>query len=149
MKMRCMAQFGADAEDLREFLPELEGYLNSAYNLMSWYADKKRVGNRENERPRLAEDSDIPDVPEWTHEYMCDYATYLIYRNGNQARQQRGIPFLQRWNEGVTLAAQNTADGIPDKFRNLYVYEPNEPPKAEEWRERMAAGGIRFDPLGE
>jgi hypothetical protein len=143
-----MAQFGADAEDLREFLPELEGYLNSAYDWVSWYIDKKHVGNREDERPRLSADTDEPDVPQWLHEYMCDYATYLIYRNGNQARQQRGIPFLQRWMDAIEkLRAEALPDGVPNKFRNLYVYEPNEPPKAEEWLEWMKTGGARFDPL--
>jgi hypothetical protein len=141
-----MTQFGADAEDLRAFLPELEGYLNAAYDLASWYFDKKHVGSREDERPRLADDGDIPDVPDWIHEYMSDYATYLIYRNGNAQRQQRGIPFLTRWNEGLAkLRSEGMPDGMPDRFRNLYVYEPFPPPKADEWRAGM--GTPRFDPL--
>jgi hypothetical protein len=146
MKMRCMAQFGADAEDLREFLPEVEGYLNAAYNIASHLKNKKFVGGGADEVPRLAADTDIPDLPEWVHEYLCDYATYLIYRNGNQARQQRGIPFLTRWQECLALIAKSD---VPDRFRNLYVYEPSPPPSASDWRGVMGRPTSGFDPLGD
>lgn len=42
---------------------------------------------------------DIPKTPEWTHKYLADWATWLIYRNGNPQKQQRGTAFRYTFEE--------------------------------------------------
>ena len=150
--MRCVAQYGANPEDLPEFLPQLTGYLNAGYSWLAWYWDKRNVGPTDDCHPPLRDVNDTPELPVWTHDYICDYATYLIYRNGNPQRQQRGIPFLSRWQEGVEhLRAEGGKAGVPDRFRNLYVFEPSPPPSKAEWQAEHKPGSKlgSFSPFGE
>jgi hypothetical protein len=169
LKERCMAQIGGDLADLEEYLPELNGYLNAGYDLLVGAYDHGRHIARvphdpesfssddpqnthhcqrhghgghetsEIEYAALRDEADVPALPEWSHWAIADYATYLLYRNGNLQRQQRGIPFLRDFNDMLArLRAEGGRCGIPRQFHNLYVYSPSQPA-------RVRGGG--FDPL--
>ena len=74
------------------------------------------------ERPYLKEDGDIPALPFWTHRALTDYATWLVYRNGNPQKQQRGLYFLRRFEEVLgQIADEGGQDGLnEDGTRKRY-----------------------------
>jgi hypothetical protein len=74
------------------------------------------------------EDTDVPNLPEWTHRALCDWATWLVYRNGNPQKQQRGLAFKTAFEEVLAkLADEGGADGLNEDgtskqykfFRNI------------------------------
>jgi len=73
--------------------------------------------------PRPMEDDDeIPKVPEWVHPYIGDYATYLLYRNGNSSKQNRGQEFLARFLDAMRLLKPYGYNMLgQDRFHGLYT----------------------------
>ena len=121
IKRLVVEQFGQTEEEMREHMPKIISYINDGYDLMvdAW-KPHKHVGGEE--YPRLTRNDETPLVPEWLHGYLADYATYLVYRNHNPQRQQRGIPYLQRFNEAIgRLKTEGDGEepGYPGRFMNL------------------------------
>lgn len=106
VKNEVMFQTNNDIEDAEEFLPYLLGYINEGYDLLVYAWAKVHCGDPE--YPFLVEDTDTPNLPEWTHRGLCDYATWLVYRNGNPQKQQRGAVFLDNFQ---TLLVKITSSG--------------------------------------
>ena len=119
IKNQVMFQTNNDTEDLGDYEPHINDYVNEGYDrLMSvWSKNHVPVAAE-----RLELDTDEPELPEWTHRAMVDYATWLIYRNGNPQKQQRGMAYLNRFNEVVAMIAdEGGANGInPDGSRKKY-----------------------------
>lgn len=90
---RVMFQTSNDVEDLGDFQPHVDGYINAGYDELYFAC------HGEHPTVLLATDSDIPDLPEWLHSALADYATWLVYRNGNVVKQQRGMTFLSAFND--------------------------------------------------
>lgn len=90
---RVMFQTVNDIDDIGDFLPHLDGYINAGYDLL-FFAHRG-----EHPEQMLKSGKDVPDLPEWTHGAIADYATWMIYRNGNVVKQQRGMTFLSSFNE--------------------------------------------------
>ena len=88
-----MFQIGGDAEDVQDFLPYLTRYINDGYDRLTMVAYGQHVGDGADDTPALSHDRSIPVLPEWTHPAIADYATWLICRNGNAQRQNRGYAF--------------------------------------------------------
>lgn len=97
LKSRVIFQVNADADDLSDYDPALTGYINRGYDLLLYALTERRLGN--NPFPELSQESESPKVPIWTHNAIADYATWLIYRNGNPQKQSRGQAFLYAFNE--------------------------------------------------
>ena len=97
IKEQVMFQTNNDAEDLPDFLPHLNDYVNEGYDriIKVWTKGHVPTGSY----PRLKYDEDIPALPYWTHRALVDYATWLVYRNGNPQKQQRGAYFRQAFEE--------------------------------------------------
>ncbi len=93
IKLQVMFQIGGDAEDVQDFLPGLTRYINDGYDRLTMAAYGRHVGDSEDDTPPLSHDRSIPVLPEWTHPAIADYATWLICRNGNAQRQNRGYAF--------------------------------------------------------
>jgi len=93
IKHQVMFQIGSDAGDLGDFQPHITRYINEGYDraCMAWTG--RHVGAEDGEVAPLRSDRAVPDVPEWLHAAIADWAAWLIYRNGNSARQNRGYPF--------------------------------------------------------
>lgn len=110
IEQEVMFQTDTDLHDLGDFQPFLLGYINEGYDLLVYAFVKKHTATHDDEYPKLAEGSDEPRLPEWAHRAIADYATYLVYRNGNGMKQSRGMAFLQSF-EGVRrrLASENRA----------------------------------------
>lgn len=93
IKQQVMFQIGGDAEDVQDFLPYLTRYINDGYDRLTMAAYERHVGSEESDHPPLSHNRSTPVLPEWTHPAIADYATWLICRNGNAQRQNRGYAF--------------------------------------------------------
>lgn len=123
IKDQIMFQTNNDPEDIEDFLPHAEDYINDGYDRIVWVWDRQHVPSEA--YPRLAADTDSPDVPEWMHRYLCDWATWLVYRNGNPQKQQRGHEYyanfmglLSRIADAGGKAGMNE-DGSVKRYQNF------------------------------
>lgn len=113
LRLSAMFQSNNDEEDLGEFMPSLDDYINEGYDkLVEAYADK-HLDPDEDEYNPLVNERDEPELPSWCHRAIADYATYMIYRNGNVTKQNRAMAYLQLFNEMLMKVREAGA-----KFRN-------------------------------
>ena len=97
MKNEVMFQTNNDAEDVGDFMPALTDYVNDGYDRLVFVYAHKHVATGSTEFPPLSADTDVPAVPEWTHRYLADWATWLVYRNGNPQKQSRGMAYREHF----------------------------------------------------
>ena len=108
IKSRVMFQTNNDDEDVGDYLPHLVDYINDGYDRLVTAWAENHCGSEDwpwLEDPADENDDsgvDIPKTPEWTHRYLADWATWLIYRNGNPQKQQRGMAFRYAFEELLT-----------------------------------------------
>ena len=123
---QVMFQTNNDPDDLGDFTPHINDYINEGYDRIIILWDNKHVPCTD--YPRLEEAEDTPNIPEWIHRYIADWATWLIYRNGNPQKQQRGMQFRYSFEELLnkisSMGGKNGLDenGNPIKhksFRNI------------------------------
>lgn len=128
IKDQIMFQTNNDADDIEDFLPHVDDYVNDGYDRLvrAWMGQHVPDGGT----PRLKEPTDVPRLPEWTHRAICDWATWLVYRNGNPQKQQRGLYFRSAFEEILArIAGEGGANGMNEdgtlkkynKFRNIPV----------------------------
>ena len=128
IKDQVMFQTNNDADDIEDFLPHVDDYVNDGYDRLvkAWAKNHIPVENY----PRLVEATDVPNLPEWLHRSLCDWATWLVYRNGNPQKQQRGLYFRQAFEEILAKVADDgglaglNEDGTQkryNRFRNIPV----------------------------
>ena len=126
IKEQVMFQTNNDAEDLGDYEPHINDYVNEGYDRLVSAWNKGHV----TEDNRLEMDTDEPELPLWTHRALVDYATWLIYRNGNPQKQQRGMTYLNAFQQTLSKildeggAAGLNEDGTQvryNKFRNIPV----------------------------
>lgn len=120
IKEQVMFQTNNDSDDLEDFLPHVDDYVNEGYDRLVNAWAKNHIPMTE--RPYLTGDGDIPALPFWTHRALADYATWLVYRNGNPQKQQRGLYFLRRFEEVLgQIADEGGQDGLnEDGTRKRY-----------------------------
>lgn len=123
IKNQIMFQTNNDAEDIDDYLPHVVDYINDGYDRLMTVWQKDHVPGETYER--LTYDSDEPDLPEWLHRYICDWATWLVYRNGNPQKQQRGMAYRASFEEVLSGIAGNggaeglNADGSMKRYKNF------------------------------
>lgn len=127
IKDEVMFQTNNDADDVGDFLPSLLGYINDGYDRLVKVWTKSHTP--QTDYPRLAEDTDVPNLPEWVHRYIADWATWLVYRNGNPSKQNRGLAFRNSFEEICSkIAGDGGAGGInPDGTNKQYKHFFNIP----------------------
>lgn len=120
IKDQVMFQTNNDAEDIEDYLPHVDDYINDGYDRLVSAWTKNHVPQED--YPRLAEDDDEPNLPAWLHHYLSDWATWLVYRNGNPQKQQRGMAFRYAFEEVLAkISDQGGADGLnPDGTTKQY-----------------------------
>ena len=93
MKQQIMFQTNNDADDLGDFLPHLTDYINEGYDMLvnAWCGE--HVSEDSDDYTPLKNDRSSPSLPVWTHRAIVDWATWLIYRNGNAGKQNRGYAY--------------------------------------------------------
>ena len=116
LRQQVMFQIGGDAGDVQDYLPYLTDYLNEGYDRLVMAAFGRHVCAEEEEYQPLFHDRSQPNLPEWTHRAIADWATWLICRNGNAQRQNRGYAFRKAF-EDVESRLRG-ADGSP-YIRNI------------------------------
>ena len=111
IKDQIMFQTNNDAEDIEDYLPHVDDYINDGYDRLVKAWTKNHLPSEE--YPRLVDDDDVPKLPEWTHRALCDWATWLVYRNGNPQKQQRGLYFRSAFEEVLSrIADEGGASGL-------------------------------------
>ena len=127
IKDQIMFQTNNDAEDIDDYLPHVVDYINDGYDrlLAAWARYHVPVSDY----PKLTADTDVPKLPEWTHRAIVDWATWLIYRNGNPQKQNRGIAYYQAFNDVLAkIAGEGGINGLnEDGTQKQYKYFRNIP----------------------
>lgn len=107
IKDQIMFQTNNDSEDIDDYLPHVNDYINDGYDrLVKVWTKSHHIPS--DDYPRLTEDEDVPNLPEWTHRGLCDWATWLVYRNGNPQKQQRGRAYYESF---LLLLSQISGEG--------------------------------------
>lgn len=121
---QVMFQTNNDADDLGDYTPYIDDYINEAYDRVVVVWDHQHVPSTD--YPRLENSTDTPNLPEWIHRYLVDWATWLIYRNGNPQKQNRGMAFRSSFEEFLRSISSGKDGFNPDgskkrytKFRNI------------------------------
>jgi hypothetical protein len=118
IKSLVMFQTNNDADDLGDFMPYLLGYINEGYDRLIHAYAGQHVGD-DGVDP-LKADSDIPQLPAWSHKGIADWATWLIYCNGNAQKQNRGFAFRSSAEETVVrITSENGKNGKVRNFKNI------------------------------
>ena len=120
---QVMFQTNNDSDDLGDFTPHIDDYINEGYDRIVAVWDNSHVPTTT--YPRLEEDSDEPNLPAWIHRYIADWATWLIYRNGNPQKQNRGMAYRSSFESMLASIADGGGkagindDGSQKKYRNF------------------------------
>ena len=120
---QVMFQTNNDADDLGDFTPHIDDFINEGYDRIAIVWDNRHVPS--DDYPRLENSMDVPNLPDWIHRYIADWATWLIYRNGNPQKQQRGRAYWQHFMELLSRLSDQGGkagmgeDGNPKKYRNF------------------------------
>ena len=123
IKNQIMFQTNNDADDLEDFMPHVDDYVNEGYDKIVIVWDHQHVPS--DEYPRLSDNSDVPNLPEWLHRFIADWATWLVYRNGNPQKQQRGRAYWQSFMEMLSSLADGggkaglNSDGSQKRYKNF------------------------------
>ena len=120
---QVMFQTNNDADDLGDYTPHIDDYINEGYDRIVILWDNTHVPSTD--YPRLEDRDDEPNLPEWLHRYLADWATWFIYRNGNPQKQQRGMQFRYSFEECLNkisgMGGKNGLDenGNPKKYKKF------------------------------
>ena len=123
MQEQIMFQTNNDADDLEDFTPHINDYINDGYDRIVTIWDNAHVPSET--YPALAEGEDTPNLPAWIHRYITDWATWLIYRNGNPQKQNRGMAYRESFESLLSRLADAggkaglNEDGTQKKYRNF------------------------------
>ena len=115
IKAFVMFQTNNDAEDVGEYMPYLLDYINEGYDKML-YASANRHAAPDTDCPPLLQEEDAPNLPAWTHLGIANWATWCVYRNGNPAKQSRGVQFRAAAEE---IASQLRSGTETKNFYNM------------------------------
>ena len=115
LKQQTMFQTGNDSSDLGDFLPYVVDYLNEGYDRLMFACCGKHVQDGGEILP-LRHDRSEPELPEWAHSAIADWATWRIYANGSAGRQSRGLTFRAAFEETERKLRNEKAGKL---FRNL------------------------------
>lgn len=112
-----MRQMSNDTTDYTEY-PDIAIYINEGYDELLWAYVKQHLSDEEGaDYPLLSGDDDEPLTPIYTHRAIADYATYMLYRNGNTNRQNRGVPYYQEFRRVHSRLLQKQDEEV--EFTNL------------------------------
>lgn len=113
IKNRVMFQTNNDVDDMEDYMPYLMGYINEGYDKLVYAFAKVHLSDDPNDTySDLTDDMDEPALPVRFHPAIADWATWLVYRNGNPQKQQRGIPFRNAFDEMLASAIEDkSTDG--------------------------------------
>lgn len=116
-------QTNNDVDDLEEYQPSIERYINEGYDRLIEAYDSMHLDEMKSDGTipyqMLSNADDEPKLPSWMHRAIGDYATYMMYRNGNAVKQNRGVAYYQAFAE--ILSKARTSRTKKFRFTNLYT----------------------------
>ena len=126
LRNHALYQSNNDPEDLSEFNPALDKYINEGYDKLTMAYAKLHLDEAKEDGTTpyttLSVTTDAVQLPAWCHRAIGDYATYMIYRNGNALKQNRGMLYLQFFESAKRrLAEEGVKARGGARLRNLYV----------------------------
>jgi hypothetical protein len=117
IKDLVMHQINYDSDDVDEYEPYIGAYINEGYNELVYAYAGVYVTNASTTYPTLVNGEDEPATPEWTHKALADWATWMVYRNGSPAKQNRGYLYKQSFDQMVgRVRAAGGSTGIAAKI---------------------------------
>ena len=120
IKALVMFQTNNDAEDVDDYLPYLGSYVSEGYDRLVYAWAGVHPTENDESYPTLTHDNQEPNLPEWLHKSIADWATWLVYRNGNPDKQNRGYTFRTSFEETLRqIAAQGGEAGSVKHFTNI------------------------------
>jgi hypothetical protein len=120
IKAAVMFQTNNDTDDLEDFLPYLNKYIDEAYDRLVYAWAKEHPSDESEDWPLLAGDTDEPLTPEWTHRGLVDWATWLVYRNGNPQKQNRGYAYREAFESLLNrITSEGGKNGRVKNFFNI------------------------------
>jgi len=123
IKYHVMFQTNNDADDIGDYQPHIIDYINEAYDRLVNVWDKQHTRFANVDYPRLGDDTDVPLTPEWTHRYLADWATWLVYRNGNPQKQQRGMAYRASFEAMLSQVADEGGKAGLDENGDRIIYK--------------------------
>ena len=123
MKNMILFQTNNDADDLGDFQPYINDYINEGYDKAAMAYAGQHVSVDSDVYNPLKNDKASPDLPDWLHRAIADWATWLIYRNGNAAKQQRGYAFRNSA-EGLFAVARGGLETVKPSTGRYIVNIP-------------------------
>lgn len=120
IKNAVMFQTNNDVDDIADYIPYLISYIEEGYDKLVYAYEGVHPSAGGKVYKPLRSDHDVPAIPEWTHRALADYATWMIYRNGNSQKQQRGYAFRSAFEETLAkVLAEGGDKGKPKNFFNI------------------------------
>lgn len=123
IEQRVLFQSNNDVDDITDYLPAMVDYINEGYDIL-YVAFKKAHLEASTDHAPLSALTDTPNLPEWSHTAIGDYATYCIYRNGNPSKQQRGQEYLAAFYRVRQQLEFDISKRNNRHFHGLYVENP-------------------------
>lgn len=120
IKAQVMFQTNNDREDLPDFEPHLTDYINEGYEELVFGYTGKHVSSDGDDYPPLQQLQDEPNLPEYAHRALADFATYMVYRNGNVVKQNRGMAFYSSFLQAASRLKYESGGGSNRQFTNIY-----------------------------
>lgn len=118
IKQQVMFQTNNDVEDLADYEPHLTDYINEGYDILVEAFTGQHVSEDSEEYPPLKKGE--PNLPEYAHRGLVDYATYMVYRNGNTVKQNRGVAFYSAFLETVAKLKYERGGTGRKQFKNIF-----------------------------
>ena len=117
IKTQALFQFGndTDALDEYEFMPHIVDYANEGYEILFWYWKDIHIPDD----MKLRREEDVPQLPEWAHRAIADYTTWMLYRNGSSARQNRGQAYWDSFIDCRNRLRSEKNGGHPHHFHHI------------------------------
>ena len=121
IKAQVMYQTNNDKDDLPDFEPHLTDYINEGYDILVMNYTDQHVASDSVDYPPLVNLTDVPNLPEYTHRGLADYATFCVYRNGNAVKQNRGMAFYSAFLEIVGKLKYERGGVGRKQFKNIFT----------------------------
>lgn len=121
IKTQVMYQTNNDKDDLPDFEPHLTDYINEGYDILVMNYTGQHVASDSAEYPPLFGNLDVPKLPEYAHRGLVDYATYMVYRNGNAVKQNRGMAFYSAFMDILGKLKYESGGLGRKQFKNIFT----------------------------
>ena len=98
IKKQALFQTGADQEDQADWEPSLTAFINEGYDRLLYAFCRMHVHDDSMFQP-LNHSRAMPELPQWSHAAIADYASWRLCMSGPAARQARGAAFRASFEE--------------------------------------------------